>query len=100
MDTEHFNYYSKNGKNLPVLILNGIQLQYVQTFKYLGYTLNNSNTDGDHIATIFSKCRCKALSLRRYFRYTKDTVIIKLIKSYLISSLYGLELSHTGWLQV
>lgn len=91
MNSNQFSFYSK--RKFLKLMLNGVVLQYVNNFKYLGYVLNNARTDNDHLAHIFSKFRCKALMLRRFFRNTNDKVLIKLIKSYLISTLYGLELS-------
>lgn len=94
LNSKNFNYYNGTIKRkLPNLVLNNVTLQYVNNFKYLGYTLNNSRTDLDHLAIIFSKFRCKALTIRRFFRNTNDKTLTLLIKSYLISTLYGLELS-------
>lgn len=89
-------YYQKfwDKTKLPKLSLNNTSLKYVSQFKLLGYTLNSLGDDSNHLPIILSKMRCRALTIRRYFKKLNNPLRLKLIQSYVTSALYGLELSR------
>ena len=92
LDHQHFTFYSQ-GNTLKRLYLGTEKINYCSEYKYLGYIISNCNSDKKHLAAVFSKFRKKAINLRRYFKKSPDTLIVFLIKSFLLSTLYGLEFS-------
>ena len=92
LDHQHFTFYSQ-GNKLKRLYLGTEEIKYRTEYKYLGYLISNCNSDKKHLASIFSKFRKKAINLRRYFKKSPDYLMVFLIKSFLLSTLYGLEFS-------
>ena len=93
MDHKHFTFYSQQFNRLKKLYLGCEEIKYCTEYKYLGYLISNCNSDKKHLSKIFSNFRKKALNLRRYFKKSPDYLIVFLIKSFLLSTLYGLEFS-------
>ena len=76
----------------PILYLCDKKLEIVKIFKYLGFQTDCLFSSDAHFKYVLSKFR-KAVFLYRRVLGTKDeTLLIKLLKTYTIPKLYGLEI--------
>ena len=90
-----FNFFAGgDGIRTPKLFLGSDEIKLVSSYKYLGYHISGCNSDKRHLKEVFSKLRKKALNLRRYMRWSNDFLRVKLINSFLLPTLYGLEFSE------
>ena len=76
----------------PILYLCNKKLEVVKIFKYLGFQTDCLFSSDAHFKYVLSKFR-KAVFLYRRVLCTKDeTLLIKLLKTYTLPKLYGLEI--------
>ena len=94
MNLKNFEFYSQPGQNLPKLSLNGVILEYVQKYKYLGYYISNQANDVIHLSEIFSNLRKRTINFRRYFKGAPDKLLVIIATTYLQSTLYCIEFSE------
>ena len=88
-------FYNKSESQLPKFHLNGVELEYVNVYKYLGYMYNSKMNDEDHIKSLLSKIRLAILQNKRYFKKANPKLLVRIAKSFIVSKLYGLEFSKS-----
>ena len=83
--------YEETGET-PNITLDGNEIEYVEQFKYLGIQIHNSLDDKQHMEYMLRKYRRSIYMIRKVIR-TKDVNLrIKMLKTYLIPKMYGLEI--------
>ena len=78
-------------KNLPNFYLCGNKLEYVNQYKYLGFQVHNSLNEKYHMEYILSKFRKKVMANRKIIKSPSIKIRLKLLKTYELPKLYGLE---------
>ena len=78
-------------KNLPDFYLCDKKLEYVNQYKYLGFQVHNSLNEKYHMEYILSKFRKKVMANRKIIKSPKITIRLKLLRTYELPKLYGLE---------
>ena len=91
LNSRKYDFFAVEGRRIPKLYLDDEEIKMVTSYKYLGYHMSGNNSDKKHLKEIFSKFRKKALNMRRYLKGCDDKQRVYLIKSFLLSTLYGLE---------
>ena len=89
-----FNFYNTAGRRLPKFYLNGVELEYVRVYKYLGYLTNSQMNDEDHVKELFSRIRAAILQNKRFFKKANRWLLVRVAKAFIVSKLYGLEFSE------
>ena len=92
--TADFEKYSQ-GLQLPEFLLNGIKLEYVRVYKYLGYLYNSAMSDSDHMRELLSRIRTAILQNKRFFKKANIWLLVRIAKTFIVSKLYGLEFSES-----
>ena len=76
----------------PTFTLCGDKLQYVNQYKYLGYQIHNSLNDKYHMEYMLSKFRKQVMAQRKIIKSPNLGIRLKLLKTYQLPKLYGLEI--------
>ena len=88
-------FYSVKGRKLPTFYMNGIPLDYVKEYKYLGYWITSCLTDGYQMNVNFRKVKNSIFQFKRFFKRAGDKILVRLAESYFSSKLYGLEFTKS-----
>ena len=78
-------------KILPIFSICGKKLEYIKIFKYLGYQTDTIFSDDCHMLHILSKFRKAVMRYKKTLFTTNKTLLLKLLDTYLIPKLYGME---------
>ena len=82
-----------NARNFipPTFTLCGDKLKYVNQYKYLGFQIHNSLNDKYHMEYMLSKFRKQVMAQRKIIKSPNLGIRLKLLKTYQLPKLYGLE---------
>ena len=95
LNYKNFMFYSVKGRKLPTFYMNGIPLEYVKEYKYLGYWISSCLTDTYQMNVNFRKVKNSIFQFKRFFKRAGDKILVRLAESYFSSKLYGLEFSKS-----
>ena len=76
----------------PVLFLCNKKLEVVKIFKYLGFQTDCLFSSDAHFKYVLSKFRKAVFLYRRVLCTKNDELLVKLLKTYTLPKLYGLEM--------
>ena len=76
----------------PILYLCDKKLEVVKVFKYLGFQTDCLFSSDAHFKYVLSKLRKSVFLYRRVLCTKDETLLIKLLKTYTLPKLYGLEI--------
>ena len=85
--------------NPPTFTLCGDKLKYVDQYKYLGFQIHNSLNDKYHMEYLLSKFRKSVMAQRKIIKSNNLKLRLKLLKTYQLPKLYGLETISEATLQ-
>ena len=76
---------------IPNIELEGKCIEYEEQFKYLGIQIHNTLEDKHHMEYVLRKYRKSIYMIRKVITTTNKKLRIKVLKTYLIPKMYGLE---------
>ena len=75
--------------------MNGVPLEYVKEYKYLGYWITSCLTDKYQMNVNFRKVKNSIFQFKRFFKKASDKILVRLAESYFSSKMYGLEFTKS-----
>ena len=88
---KEYMFYSIKGRKLPTFYMNGVPLEYVREYKYLGYWITSCLTGNYQLNENFRKIKKTILQFKRFFKKAPLALLVKIASSHVSSKLYGLE---------
>ena len=88
---KEYMFYSIKGRKLPTFYMNGVALEYVREYKYLGYWITSCLSGVYQLNENFRKIKKTVLQLKRFFKKAPIQVLVHVANSHISSKLYGLE---------
>ena len=86
-----YMFYSVKGRKLPTFYMNGVPLEYVREYKYLGYWITSCLTGLYQLNENFRKIKKTVLQYKRFFKKAPLKLLVQIASSHISSKLYGLE---------
>ena len=88
-----YKYLTENlaDVDLPQFTINGTTISYTTSKTYLGFKLNQSLDDSDHLRHTLSSLRKRIFNFTNRIKISSTSVRLRLIRTYVLSGFYGLE---------
>ena len=83
--------FAKSGAARPTFKISGDELEYVDSARYLGFTLNSTLSSQSHVRTMLSSFRKAIFSFKTTIRTRKTGLLLKLAKIYVVPKIHNLE---------
>ena len=80
-----------SGARKPIFTVEGVEVQYTNENKYLGYTINNSLSSSRHMQTILSKLRKCIAIFNSSINFRKQSLLLRFARTYIVPTLHNLE---------
>ena len=79
----------------PTFFVDGVEVKYTQSNKYLGFLLNSALSSRDHMQLLLRKLRKSITIFNACINIRKRPLLLRFARTYIVSILHGLEFVPT-----
>ena len=83
--------HGEHGLQLPTFHIAGRKLEYVDSAKYLGFTLTSTLSTRNHMRASLSKFRKAIYAFKSTIKIKKTTLLLRFARVYVIPTIHNLE---------
>jgi len=83
--------FAEKGLALPTFTVNGVEIEYTDKAKFLGFSLTTTLASDDHMDDILRKLRVAILSFKCTMRIRKLSILLRIARTFIVPTLHNLD---------